>query len=208
MTHWTNQPGWQQAATSADCNALISNHGDNYWISGHGDAMHIRDTAARHGVHLDSCTVLDYGAGNGMVAVHMEELCSVLCAYDHTPEMLSQITKPGIITLSEIPDDLAFDVVYSIAVMLHNTSSEKLAILREVSACLRPGGLFLTECPLYDIPQEPQFFNDVGTLAPEWLHAYAEAAGFEVLELHSCPGKFDHRNLHPNHSALQVLRKR
>lgn len=102
--------------------------------------------------------VLDYGAGDGRVAEHVAPRArSLICAdaseivLDRLRTRLSSVPAYRTEFPRDLPEGLEFDVVYSSAVLYHLTNVQAFAVIADVYARLRPGGMFAFDyCNLYD----------------------------------------------------------
>lgn len=84
-------------------------------------------------------------------------------------------------------EDDSFDVVLNTEVLEH--VPEPVAVIREISRMLKPGGLLLLTAPLGSgIHQEP--FHFYGGYTPYWYQRFLREAGFDQIEVVANGGFF------------------
>lgn len=143
-------------------------------------------------VALDpSLTVMDFGAGTGLVAGKLAPLVKKILAVDVSPSMLEQLAKkpelagkvePICQDLLAAPLSVAVDLVVSAMAMHHVEDTKKLA--RTLFEHVRPGG----RVALADLDAEDGSFHDAGTegvyhrgFVRDALGALLEDAGFREV---------------------------
>lgn len=135
-------------------------------------------------------TVVDYGAGSGVLSVPVAERLpdGVVHSIDESPEMLGHLEErldgtdlrnvhPHLIKSNRVDlRDGSVDRVLAVN-LLHEVLGE--GALAEMRRLLRPGGFLLVIDWRADIEREPGPPADV-SLTPAEGHALLEEAGFEV----------------------------
>lgn len=109
---------------------------------------HLFRTRILNNINSDS-VVLDLGAGAGLVTqMNFRGHVSQICGVDLDPRVLENPTlnEGRISDAGKIPyDDRSFDVVFANNVMEH--LDKPLAVYREISRVLKPGGILLFKTP-------------------------------------------------------------
>jgi SAM-dependent methyltransferase len=179
-----------------------------YELSGQAAAL----TIARY--LDDGERVVDFGAGDGRVAIPLHDAGFDVIAVDASPTMLDrlQAKRPAIPTVRSTGIGLLEDldgpvgVVFSLAVLIHHSHEDGHRLIGELARALEPEGLLLLDLPLYDVPRERAAWRDVTV----WTLADLEltAAEFEltILEANVSPGSFAYTNIGAHHGDLVVLR--
>jgi SAM-dependent methyltransferase len=114
-------------------------------------------------------TVLDLGAGAGIVSeMNFKGLAARVCGVDLDPRVVSNpmLDEGRLADAGGIPyPDSTFDVVFADNVVEH--LSDPLAVFREVSRVLKPGGVFL-----FKTPNKRHYMPLIARLTPHWFHQY------------------------------------
>lgn len=130
---------------------------DAYWASGEAQA----DLLAT--VLPAGAKVLDFGCGDGRVALPMHARGYQITAADSSPTMLAALTQraPDITTVQADADGIAphlgrrkMDAVYALAVLIHHSYDDDLHIISRLRAATRLGGLLVLDWPTSDRPTE------------------------------------------------------
>jgi SAM-dependent methyltransferase len=157
---------------------------DAYWQSGEVAAAELAEVLPA------GCSVVDFGCGDGRVAVPLRALGYDVTGADSSPMMLARITgrDPGMPVVQSNGRDLAeklgyqVDAVFALAVLIHHDRRSVLKIIDGLRAAVKPGGLLILDWPVSDFPEERQLWIDVTTWAPEVQLAEARARGLTPVE--------------------------
>lgn len=143
---------------------------DAYWDSGRAQA----DMLAT--VIPAGAKVLDFGCGDGRVAVPMAGLGYEVTAVDASQRMLDRLGEraPDLATVLADADGLAkhlgrrrMDAVYSLAVLIHHSYEDGLHIIGKLRAATKLGGTLILDWPVSEEPSEADSWIGVTTWSPE-----------------------------------------
>lgn len=220
VTYEQVKSGWDQAAAGENVNAAIHPSGlgelIDYVESGVGAAQQVIDDIKQYADadSLAESSIIEYGCGNGRIAIPLSRNFKRLYAVDCSYSMLQKLPRD---TDSEIIPVLAndnwfgladpADYAYSINVFIHNTYESGMQIMKAISDNLKPVGLALLQIPIYDVAKEPENWTDVGVWTSQQFRTATELSGFEIVQMHDNPGSFSFEKIGKNHHCLQVLRK-
>jgi 2-polyprenyl-3-methyl-5-hydroxy-6-metoxy-1,4-benzoquinol methylase len=146
-----------------------------YWSSGQNQAA-ILSTVLPAG-----CKVIDYGCGDGRVAIPLRGLGYDVTAADSSQAMLDRLTErdPDMPTLLSRGTDLAeqygkkADAVVSLAVLIHHSYADCLDLIAQMRATVNGrNGLLVLDWPVSEQPTEAAHWIGVTTWS---LEAQAEA---------------------------------
>lgn len=142
---------------------------DAYWDSG-------RNQAALIGAVLpDGCKVIDFGCGDGRVAIPLRTLGYDVTAVDASQNMLDRLHghDPDMPTLHNPGRDLygqlgkKADAVIALAILIHHGYADCLDLLAELRQTVKLGGILVLDWPISDDPVEGQVWLDVTTWSQE-----------------------------------------
>jgi SAM-dependent methyltransferase len=142
---------------------------DAYWNSG-------KNQAALLGTVLpDGCKVVDFGCGDGRVAIPLRALGYDVTAVDASPSMLDRLHEydPGMPTVLSFGAGLnaalgkKVDAVVSLAVLIHHNYADCLDLLAELRQAVKLGGTLILDWPISDEPVEGQAWLEVTTWSQE-----------------------------------------
>lgn len=192
----TNQLGFQSVVHAWDSGVEqreIHPLGDDeaaYWASGEAQAQQaaeLLDEGAR---------VVDFGCGNGRIAIPLAKLGYKVTAADSSAKMLEWLSKNAaeagveIETIQTNGDDLSkkmgkrkADAILARAVLIHHDYAGVERIVGNLSSSLRKGGLLIADWPLGKNPGERATWISVTTWKPEHRIAVAEKAGLTPARL-------------------------
>lgn len=136
-----------------------------YWNSGKNQAALIGTVLA------DSCKVVDFGCGDGRVAIPLRELGYDVTAVDASQNMLDRLRErdPDMPTLLNPGRDLygklgkKVDAVVALAILIHHGYADCLDLLAELRQAVKLGGILVLDWPISDQPVEGQAWLDVTT---------------------------------------------
>lgn len=156
---------------------------DAYWQSGADQAATIAKDLPK------GARVLDFGAGDGRIAIPLARLGFTVTAADSSPRMLAALhaeapTMQVILTDGLDGDALprhTFDAAVCVAVLIHHSYDTARRIIETLTASVRPGGLLFLDWPTSDDPAEGQVWTDVTTWHPD--HQAKVAAEYGLTRL-------------------------
>lgn len=167
--------------------------GDNeaaYWASGEAQARQAAELLDE-GAH-----VVDFGCGNGRIAIPLAKLGYQVTAADSSAKMLEWLSKNAaaagveIETLQTDGDNLAkklgkrkADAILARAVLIHHDYAGVERIVTNLSSALKKSGLLIADWPLGEKPGERATWISVTTWEPAHRIAVAEKAGLAPLRL-------------------------
>ncbi|MFI6510115.1 class I SAM-dependent methyltransferase [Streptosporangium sp. NPDC050855] len=155
-----------------------------YWASGEQAALQLAE------VLKPGSRVVDFGCGDGRVAIPLKRLGFDVTGADASPKMLAHLAEndPDMPQVLSDGSDLyeqighKVDAVVCLAVLIHHPRSSALAILDGLVKAVRKGGLIVVDWPTSDNPEEAQIWIDVTTWHPDAQKAEAEKRGLKRIE--------------------------
>jgi 2-polyprenyl-3-methyl-5-hydroxy-6-metoxy-1,4-benzoquinol methylase len=165
---------WNQADPAA-IHPLRAVSEDAYWDSGKAQA----DMLAT--VLPAGAKVIDYGCGDGRVAIPLRELGYEVTAVDSSQAMLDRLTArdPSMPVLLSRGADLAdeygkkADAIVSLAVLIHYSYEDAIDLIAQMRATVNGrNGILVLDWPTSDTPSEAHDWIGVTTWSPQ---AQAEA---------------------------------
>ncbi|WP_069883536.1 class I SAM-dependent methyltransferase [Streptomyces luteocolor] len=141
-----------------------------YWESGKAQA----DMLAS--VIPDGAKVLDFGCGDGRVAIPLAAFGYEVTAVDASQRMLDRLTEraPDLTTVQATADDIAahlgrrrMDAVYCLAVLIHHSWADCLDIIGKLRAATKLGGILVLDWPVSETPEEADSWIGVTTWSRE-----------------------------------------
>lgn len=155
-----------------------------YWESGKAQAeMLAADIPA-------GSKVMDFGVGDGRVAIPLKALGYDVTGVDASANMLTALAanEPELTNFQSDGSDLGkhlgrrkFDAVYCLALLIHHdyaTGEELIANLRNV---VRKGGLLILDWPVSEHPEEGTVWLDVTTWAQDQQDEVCARLGLEPV---------------------------
>lgn len=158
---------------------------DAYWESGRAQA----DMLAA--VIPDGAKVMDFGCGDGRVAIPLAELGYDLTAVDSSQRMLDRLAEraPDIATVQADADGIAahlgrrrMDAVYCLAVLIHHSWDDCLHIIGKLRAATKLGGILVLDWPVSDQPGEADSWIGVTTWSPQQQTDACARIGLEPVD--------------------------
>ncbi|MFJ9633811.1 class I SAM-dependent methyltransferase [Streptomyces sp. NPDC101175] len=179
---------WDQADPSA-IHPLRHVSEDAYWESGKAQA----DMLAT--VIPDGAKVLDFGCGDGRVAIPMAGLGYEVTAVDASQNMLDRLARVAFqkasiaATVNADADGIAghlgrrrMDAVYCLAVLIHHSYADCLEIIGKLRAATKLGGILVLDWPASDTPAEADSWIGVTTWSREWQAEACARIGLEPVD--------------------------
>ena len=157
---------------------------DAYWESGKGQAAMLAT------VIPDGAKVMDFGCGDGRVAVPLAALGYEVTAADASQNMLDRLTDrdPDITTVQADADGIAghlgrrkMDAVYSLAVLIHHSYQDCLHIIGKLRAATKLGGILVLDWPVSETPTEADSWIGVTTWSAEQQAEACAQIGLEPV---------------------------
>jgi SAM-dependent methyltransferase len=138
---------------------------DAYWGSGHDQAEDIAT------VLPDGCKVVDFGCGDGRVAIPLRALGYDVTAVDASPTMLDRLHQhdPDMRAVVSDGTDLyaqlgkKTEAVVALAVLIHHSYADCLTLLAGLRGAVKQGGTLILDWPVSDEPVEGQSWLEVTT---------------------------------------------
>ncbi|MFH9812472.1 class I SAM-dependent methyltransferase [Streptomyces olivaceus] len=156
-----------------------------YWESGKVQA----DMLAT--VIPDGAKVMDFGCGDGRVAIPMAALGYEVTAVDSSQRMLDRITErtPDVTTVQADADGMAshlgrrrMDAVYALAVLIHHSYTDCLHIISRLRAATKLGGILILDWPVSGQPAEADSWIGVTTWSAQQQTKACAAIGLESVD--------------------------
>lgn len=175
---------WDQADPAA-IHPLRRVSEDAYWESGRAQA----DMLAS--VIPDGAKVLDFGCGDGRVAIPLAASGYEVTAVDSSQRMLDRLTEraPDITTVQATADGIAghlgrrrMDAIYSLAVLIHHSYADCLHIIGKLRAATKLGGLLVLDWPVSETPEEADTWIGVTTWSEQQQAEACAQIGLEPVD--------------------------
>ncbi|MFF2100967.1 class I SAM-dependent methyltransferase [Streptomyces sp. NPDC058202] len=175
---------WDQADPEA-IHPLRRVSEDAYWESGQVQAEMLAN------VIPDGAKVMDFGCGDGRVAIPMTVLGYEVTAVDSSQRMLDRLADrlPDADTVLADADGIAkhlgrrrMDAVYSLAVLIHHSYADCLNIIGKLRAATKLGGILVLDWPLSDQPSEADSWIGVTTWSKEQQADACATLGLEPVD--------------------------
>ncbi|WP_405747819.1 class I SAM-dependent methyltransferase [Streptomyces canus] len=175
---------WDQADPDA-IHPLRRVSEDAYWGSGKAQA----DMLAT--VILDGAKVMDFGCGDGRVAIPLAGLGYEVTAVDSSKRMLDRLTErvPDVTTVHAAADGIAahlgrrrMDAVYALAVLIHHSYADCLNIVGKLRAATKLGGILVLDWPVSETPGEADSWIGVTTWSKEQQAEACARIGLEPVD--------------------------
>ncbi len=154
-----------------------------YWAGGIAQAQWIDAEFRTYGLGTDE-SILDYGCGDGRVALPMARLGWSVVPLDSSPRMRVRLAEMAAGLPVDVVADARFEPVgaaYCLAVLIHHGWADAERIIATIRDAVRPGGLVLLDWPLSAYPRERETWIGVTTWSPEQRAAAAARLGLELL---------------------------
>ncbi|WP_372344733.1 class I SAM-dependent methyltransferase [Streptomyces sp. KL116D] len=175
---------WDQADPDA-IHPLRRVSEEAYWDSGRAQA----DMLAS--VTPDGAKVMDFGCGDGRVAIPMSALGYDVTAVDSSQRMLDRLTDraPDVTTVKADADGIAghlgrrrMDAVYALAVLIHHSYTDCLHIIGKLRAATKLGGILVLDWPVSETPAEADSWIGVTTWSAQQQADACATLGLEAVE--------------------------
>ena len=156
-----------------------------YWDSGRAQADMLASVIPA------GAKVMDFGCGDGRVAIPLAGLGYEVTAVDASQRMLDRLRERAI-TIDAVvhadADGLAkhlgrrrMDAVYSLAVLIHHSYDDCLHIIGKLRAATKLGGLLVLDWPVSDTPAEAESWIGVTAWSVQQQAEACEKFGLEPV---------------------------
>ncbi|MFD7705690.1 class I SAM-dependent methyltransferase [Streptomyces sp. NPDC059786] len=158
---------------------------DAYWESGAVQAAMLADVIPA------GVKVMDFGCGDGRVAIPLAGLGYEVTAVDSSQRMLDRLTEraPDLTVVQATADGIAghlgrrrMDAVYALAVLIHHNWVDCLAIVGKLRAATKLGGILVLDWPVSDTPSEADSWIGVTTWSREQQADACARLGLEPVD--------------------------
>jgi 2-polyprenyl-3-methyl-5-hydroxy-6-metoxy-1,4-benzoquinol methylase len=175
---------WDQADPDA-IHPTRSISEDAYWASGEAQAQLLATVIPA------GSKVLDFGCGDGRVAIPMAGLGYEVTAVDASQRMLDRLAEraPEIVTVQATADGVAghlgrrrMEAVYSLAVLIHHSYADCLHIIGKLRAATKLGGILVLDWPVSEQPGEADSWIGVTTWSREQQDEACARIGLEPVD--------------------------
>lgn len=158
---------WNEADPSA-IHPLRALSEEAYWDSGLTQAVELGRVLPRDG------TILDFGCGDGRVAIPLHALGFNVIGVDSSPNMIQALRArdPNLPCLvsdgSNLDPDLEpqIDAAYCLAVLIHHDYAGGRKIIENLAGIVEPGGILILDWPTGPNPTERRSWTEVTTWSP------------------------------------------
>lgn len=177
-----------QAWDQADPAAIHPTRGvseEAYWDSGEAQAAMLAT------VIPDGAKVMDFGCGDGRVAIPLAQLGYDVTAVDSSQNMLDRLTAraPYVTTVHAAADGIAghlgrrrMDAVYCLAVLIHHGYADCLDIIGKLRAAAKLGGILVLDWPVSETPTETDSWIGVTAWSKEQQADACARIGLEPVD--------------------------
>lgn len=181
---------WQQPEAVERIHPLRQVSEVDYWASGVAQAQQVISLVG------EGARVIDFGAGDGRLAIPMHQSGLQVLAVDSSPEMLHRITdrEPEIATITSNGDNLAFalagekaDAVVCRAVLIHHSHKDVTRLVARFADVVKPGGLLIADWPVSETPAERNDWIGVTTWDRTVRDEVANRLGWEPQDVDGDP---------------------
>jgi len=187
---------WQQDEAVDRIHPLRQRSEEEYWASGVSQAEEIASM-----LHIGA-RVIDFGCGDGRLAIPMHQAGLRVLAVDASTEMLHRLTdkepeiaavqSDGMNLFEEVapePDKDVWlaDAVVCRAVLIHHGYNDVARLVGQFAKVVKPGGLLIADWPVSEKPSERSHWIGVTTWDRSIRDKTADLAGWEPVQVDSDP---------------------
>ncbi|MCX5202475.1 class I SAM-dependent methyltransferase [Streptomyces sp. NBC_00237] len=175
---------WDQASPEA-IHPLRGVSERAYWGSGEEQAAMLATVIPA------GAKVLDFGCGDGRVAIPMAGLGYEVTAVDSSQRMLDRLIErtTGVTAVHAAADGIAahlgrrrMDAVYCLAVLIHHSYADCLDTVGKLRAATKLGGVLVLDWPVSDQPAEADSWIGVTTWSREQQADVCRDLGLEPVD--------------------------
>lgn len=156
-----------------------------YWDSGKVQAAELAEVLPYGG------RILDYGCGDGRVAIPLYHLGYNIVAADSSPTMLAALkAREPVVTTTLINGDEfpgGFDAVYCLAVLIHQDYATATEIITNLVDAVDRGGVLILDWPTSDTPYERKAWIEVTTWSKADQDALIKKLRLARVDNHGLP---------------------
>jgi 2-polyprenyl-3-methyl-5-hydroxy-6-metoxy-1,4-benzoquinol methylase len=163
-----------------------------YWESGREQAQFVADLLPEGG------WVLDFGCGDGRIAIPMAQLGLAVTAVDAAPEMIERLHHNAevqkvwgiaahvsdgvndVVMVDHLGHKAQFDAINARAVFIHHSHTDVIKMVKNLAQFLKPGGFLVADWPIGP-HHERRDWIDVTTWEYGHRAKVAAAAGLELV---------------------------
>ncbi|QCX81252.1 Mg-protoporphyrin IX methyl transferase [Streptomyces sp. YIM 121038] len=157
---------------------------DAYWESGRAQANLLAS------VIPPGARAMDFGCGDGRVAIPLASLGYEVTAVDSSQRMLDRLTeRADLTTVQADADGIAahlgrrrMDAVYALAVLIHHSYADCLHIIGKLRAATKLGGTLVLDWPVSDTPEEADSWIGVTTWSEQQQTDACARIGLEPVD--------------------------
>lgn len=156
-----------------------------YWGSG-------KNQAALLGTVIPAgARVMDFGCGDGRVAIPLRALGYEVTGVDGSPGMVAALAAndPDLTVFQSEGSDFGshlgrrkMDAVYCLAVLIHLDYASAETLIRNLRAIVKKGGLLILDWPVADEPAEGVAWLDVTTWSQDQQDTLTQELGLATVE--------------------------
>lgn len=135
--------------------------------------------------------VMDFGVGDGRVAIPLRALGYEVTGVDASANMLTALAanEPELNSFQSDGSDLGkhlgrrkFDAVYCLALLIHHDYATGEELIANLRAVVRKGGLLILDWPVSESPEEGTVWLDVTTWPQDRQDALTERLGLTRID--------------------------
>lgn len=178
---------WDQADPVA-IHPLRQQSEEAYWASGEAQAQEVISLVP------PNARVIDFGCGDGRLAIPMYRAGLGVLAVDASAAMLDRLRErePEIATYQstgglDLPEDYLADALVCRAVLIHHGYNDVARLVKNFAALVKPGGLLIADWPVSEKPTERSHWIGVTTWDRSIRDKTADLAGWEPVEVENDP---------------------
>lgn len=195
---------WQEPDSAKRIHPTRQISEDAYWASGEPQAQQVVDVLTDVLGTAEGARVIDFGAGDGRVAIPMFRAGLKVLAVDSSRAALQRLTErePGIATYVSTGDDLVdyftpgipaspeaqrADALVCRAVLIHHSYRDVARLVQRFAEVVKPGGLLIADWPTSEQPAERSDWIGVTTWDRSIRDEVSARAGWEPLNADGDP---------------------
>ncbi|MEV0917852.1 class I SAM-dependent methyltransferase [Streptomyces sp. NPDC049967] len=135
-------------------------------------------------------SVVDFGCGDGRVAVPLQGLGFNVTGVDSSPAMLKRLSAraPAMTTVQSDGLNLAarldepVDAVIALAILIHHSRADGARIITGLATAVRPGGHLILDWPVSEHPRDGRHWIDITTWGADEQAALVRKLGLTPVD--------------------------